>query len=257
MNLTKLVTIILMLLLTSCTTPVKKSKWPVTQEYNNLRISKLPEISQSSKQDKEPFEEIGLASWYGSKWHGRKTASGKKFNKNSLTAAHKTLPFDSTVKVTNIENGKSVVVKVNDRGPYIDKRIIDTSERAAELLGFKQQGSTKVKLELVDNKEYVDLPAPFEKVKPSIKKSNSKANSKNNKSNYYIQVGSYKNKANALKTANKLASLGSVNLKKVQSSNDQIYRLMLGPIASKNEASKLLTKVNKKIGTATAKVLVN
>ncbi|HBF12414.1 MAG TPA: septal ring lytic transglycosylase RlpA family lipoprotein [Deltaproteobacteria bacterium] len=91
----------------------------------------------------------GRASWYGGKFHNRKTANGEKFDKKDLTTAHRTLPFGTLLEVTNLANEKSVVVRVNDRGPFIKKRILDLSHRAAELLDFIKQGWTEVKAEIV------------------------------------------------------------------------------------------------------------
>lgn len=96
------------------------------------------------------FTETGYASWYGGggdKFHGKKTANGDMFNKNLLTAAHKTLPLPCLVKVTNKANNKSVILMVNDRGPFKPNRIIDVSAKAAEVLAFKKQGLAKVKIE--------------------------------------------------------------------------------------------------------------
>lgn len=92
---------------------------------------------------------VGSASWYGGKFHGRTTANGEKFNMNALTAAHKTLPFGTKVRVTNEANGKSVVVRINDRGPYAGRRIIDLSRAAAGKVGMMQSGVAKVKLEIL------------------------------------------------------------------------------------------------------------
>jgi rare lipoprotein A len=91
----------------------------------------------------------GLASWYGGKHHGGPTASGEKFNKHALTAAHKTLRMHTKVKVTNKRNGRTVVVRINDRGPYVRGRIIDLSERAAQILGMIDAGVVPVKIEIV------------------------------------------------------------------------------------------------------------
>lgn len=96
--------------------------------------------------------EFGEASYYGTYFHGRPTASGEKYNQFALTAAHKTLPLGTVVKVTNAQNNKSVYVKVNDRGPYVKGRIIDLSTKAAELLGYRNKGTAYVKVEVV-NKE--------------------------------------------------------------------------------------------------------
>ena len=107
------------------------------------------------------YSEVGEASYYGGAdkiFHGKKTATGEIFSKNKLSAAHRTLPIPCVVKVTNLENGKSLVLKVTDRGPYVKphKRIIDVSEKAAKLLGFHKKGTTKVRVEtLVD--ESLDL----------------------------------------------------------------------------------------------------
>lgn len=96
----------------------------------------------------------GKASWYGGKFHGRKTASGERFNKNALTAAHRKLPFGTKVRVTHLGNHKSVVVRINDRGPFGNKgRIIDISEAAAKRLGMKQSGVARVKLEVLSLKK--------------------------------------------------------------------------------------------------------
>ncbi len=91
----------------------------------------------------------GNASWYGAKFQGRKTSNGEKFNKNKLTAAHRELPFNTKVLVTNLQNNKSVIVRINDRGPFKSTRIIDLSEEAAEKLDLKKQGIAYVKVQVV------------------------------------------------------------------------------------------------------------
>lgn len=89
----------------------------------------------------------GIASYY---WQGQKTASGEQFDKNALTAAHKTLPMNTRVKVTHVDSGRTVVVRINDRGPFKAGRVVDLSDRAAEILGFKPRGLAQVKLEVVE-----------------------------------------------------------------------------------------------------------
>ena len=93
------------------------------------------------------YEEEGLASWYGGKFQGRQTANGEIFDTNKFTAAHKTLAFGTVVKVTNLENGKSTVVRINDRGPFIPGRIIDLSRAAAAAIGMAGKGVAKVRVE--------------------------------------------------------------------------------------------------------------
>ncbi len=97
------------------------------------------------------YTEKGIASWYGPNFHGKRTANGEIFDKNELTAAHKTLQLPSLIRVTNLENGRSLILRVNDRGPFSRNRILDCSERAAELLGFKVQGTARIKLEVLGN----------------------------------------------------------------------------------------------------------
>ena len=94
------------------------------------------------------YDETGIASWYGEQFHGRYTADGEIFNLNDLSAAHKTLPMPVVVRVTNLENGRSIKLRVNDRGPYARGRIIDVSRRAAQMLGFESQGTAKVRVQI-------------------------------------------------------------------------------------------------------------
>ena len=99
--------------------------------------------------DNPRYSKVGLASWYGSAFHGRLTANGEIYDVNGLTAAHPTLPLPSYVRVTNLENGRSLVVRVNDRGPFASNRLIDVSSRAADMLGFKRKGTAKVQVDYV------------------------------------------------------------------------------------------------------------
>jgi len=95
------------------------------------------------------YYQVGSASWYGREYHGRPTASGERFNMRALTAAHQTLPLGTRVKVTNLENGRAVVVRINDRGPFLKGRIIDLSYGAARRLGMVEDGVVKVGLQLL------------------------------------------------------------------------------------------------------------
>ncbi len=96
------------------------------------------------------YRETGIASWYGPGFHGRATANGEIFDQNALTGAHRTLPMPSMVRVTNLDNGRSIKVRINDRGPFKNGRIIDLSRRAADLLGFRRIGTAKVRVEVID-----------------------------------------------------------------------------------------------------------
>ncbi len=93
------------------------------------------------------YDETGIASWYGEPFHGRQTANGERYDMNALSAAHKTLPLPSLVRITNLNNGRSLKLRVNDRGPFVHGRIIDVSRRAAQLLGFQRAGTARVRVE--------------------------------------------------------------------------------------------------------------
>ena len=156
------------------------------------------------------YSEVGMASWYGSDFHNKRTANGEKYDMNTLTAAHRTLPLPSIVRVTNLENGRSLVLRVNDRGPYAKNRIIDISKRGAQLLGYQTQGTAKVRVELLE-KESRDLKTALQggkiedtkTTKSSIKTTsvpatdktlviyNASTSSKNNEGTYYVQAGSF------------------------------------------------------------------
>nr|WP_253307734.1 septal ring lytic transglycosylase RlpA family protein [Rickettsia endosymbiont of Ceutorhynchus assimilis] len=118
----------------------------------HYKVGKSYKIKGKTYKPQSPnksYTQLGIASWYGTKggFHGKKTANGDKYNKNLLTAAHKTLPLPCLIKVTNQANNKSVILMVNDRGPFKKNRIVDVSEKAAEILKFKKQGIAKVKVE--------------------------------------------------------------------------------------------------------------
>ena len=117
----------------------------------HYKIGKKYKIKNKTYKPREVtrYSKVGVASWYGSRYgfHGKKTANGDVYNKNLLTAAHRTLQLPSLVKVKNLENGKSIIVLVNDRGPYARGREIDLSERAATILGIKKKGTAKVRVQ--------------------------------------------------------------------------------------------------------------
>lgn len=116
-----------------------------------LAILAIFPLSSVASSDRSPRLQ-GVASYYGGKFHGRKTASGERFNKWAMTAAHKTLPLGTKVRVTNLRNGESVDVKINDRGPYAKGRVIDLSRGAAEEIGMVRAGTAKVKVEVIGKK---------------------------------------------------------------------------------------------------------
>ena len=147
------------------------------------------------------FQE-GLASWYGGKFQGRRTASGEIYDKNKFTAAHKTLPFGMLVKVTNMENGKSATVRINDRGPFVEGRIIDLSQAAATEIGMTGKGLVQVRIE------------PFEDSVPANR--------------YSIQLGAYREIGNAERLMNRLEENGFEVV--LEETSSGIIRVLIGNI---------------------------
>ncbi len=95
--------------------------------------------------------QVGIASWYGDKFHGRRTASGERYNMHAMTAAHRSLPFGTKVRVINLENNRRVIVTINDRGPFVKGRVIDVSKRAADMLGMRRAGVARVRIEVLQS----------------------------------------------------------------------------------------------------------
>jgi rare lipoprotein A len=146
------------------------------------------------------FEREGLASWYGDKFHGRLTANGERFDADQLTAAHKTLPFGTVLKVTNLENGKAVTVRINDRGPFVENRIIDLSRAAAERIGMTGTGVARVRLRIIHPGE----------VDPGTR---------------IIQIGAFSMQDNAEAVADRLANAGFEPT--IEEAGSGVYRVTL------------------------------
>ena len=119
------------------------------KDSSNLSVE--DELKLKEAVEEAAFISSGVVSWYGGKFHGRKTASGDRYDKNELTAAHKTLPFGTKVKVTNTRNGKSVVVEINDRGPFVKSRVLDLSQAAFNEIGHTNTGVMHVEYEIIDS----------------------------------------------------------------------------------------------------------
>jgi rare lipoprotein A len=127
-------------------------------------VKTLKSVTSGKKSQKNSEKaQVGTASWYGKRFHGRQTASGDTYDMFQFTAASRTLPLGTLVKVTNLRNGKWVIVKVNDRGPYVGHRIMDVSYGAAQMMGFRQRGVERVKLEVIQPETLAMAgPAPAE-----------------------------------------------------------------------------------------------
>jgi rare lipoprotein A len=207
------------------------------------------------------YNRVGIASWYGPKFHGKKTANGEVFDQNAMTAAHPTLPLPSIVRVTNLRTGKKILVRLNDRGPFVDNRLIDLSKRAAFELGYGSSGVTKVRVEYVGpaslpgarqsvtrvSTESQKKPrlqnASFAKQKSNIwpedpKKKYRIALSKprTSESGWFVQAGAYSSEQKAKRIASKMNISGRPKVQTAWINNRYIYRVLVGPYANKSQA---------------------
>jgi rare lipoprotein A len=215
------------------------------------------------------YNQEGLASWYGDDFHCKKTANGESFNKWEMSAAHRTLPLPSVVRVTNLSNNKSIKVTVNDRGPFVDdkNRIIDLSEGAASKLGFKHKGIEKVRVEYLHQESLnlvakLELPEHvyFKNDKMKVRKRTSieeddntlkqffnSASNEKSKTNEKIIVAEFKNKKDAIIAMGRLAKFGNVRFtESVPSSKNKFYKVHLTGFSGKK--SQLLKKINGILG---------
>ncbi|CAD6363867.1 hypothetical protein SHEWT2_00188 [Shewanella hafniensis] len=173
------------------------------------------------------FTETGRASWYGEKFHGYETSNGEPYDMYSMSGAHKTLPLPSYAKITNLENNKQVIIRINDRGPFHSDRILDVSYAAAYKLGMLATGTARIKLEVI----YIG----------SIAGTSSAIASINDTGNHYIQLVASKDRAKLNKIAKELERKYQVKTR-VQPVNN-MFRLQLGPIGQAELADKMLNKV--------------
>jgi len=178
------------------------------------------------------YQQQGIASWYGTKFHNKKTATGEDYDMYAMTAAHKTLPIPSYARVTNLDNQRSIVVKINDRGPFHEQRIIDLSYVAAIKLGIEQSGTGRV--------EVTALQAPVNALASSPDEAHRKR--------VYLQVGAFKNQNNAFKLQHKIAgelALSTRHVRVHKIDNSLFYRVQVGPILSIDEADSMTEKLKR------------
>ena len=148
---------VLLIVLTGCTETkflahMIKNTSPGIQSIGDYKVGRAYQIKGRWYHPKEEFTKVetGIASWYGPNFHGKRTANGEIYDQYALTAAHRTLQMPSIVRVTNLENGRSLILRVNDRGPFARGRVLDVSKRGAELLGFKKAGTARIRLEVME-----------------------------------------------------------------------------------------------------------
>ncbi len=222
----------------------------------------------------------GVASWYGPDFHNGITANGELYDMHGLTAAHPTLPLPTIARVTNKANGRSLIVRINDRGPFVNDRAIDVSKRAAQLLGFLEQGTTEVKIEVLEaeskalknellqkgdvsklgmvegqNSVVVEEIAPVAAPAPvAFKKPAYEVNKPTPitlkpdvlPEGIYIQVGAYSKFNNAEIVKTKLDGIAPIHVYEIYSNNKSFYRVRLGPFTNYGSANTALDKVKAK-----------
>ncbi|HZO22540.1 MAG TPA: septal ring lytic transglycosylase RlpA family protein [Steroidobacteraceae bacterium] len=176
------------------------------------------------------YIERGVASWYGPTFHGENTSSGERYDMYAMTAAHKTLPLPTYARVTNLRNGRSVVVRINDRGPFVANRLIDLSYTAAAKLDMLREGTTLVEVRAVTPQEPDTLTRTAQSPPPVL----------------YVQAGAFADEGNAKRTLQRLhaAGLGSAFVVAPPDGKAPLYRVRLGPISTVTEFDQLAARLS-------------
>jgi rare lipoprotein A len=240
------------LILTSCSTFKGGDGKP--SDFNSFDASKIPDAVPKSEppskygnpksyvalgkrytvlKSSKGFSETGIASWYGTKFHDVRTSSGERYDMYKMTAAHKTLPLPSYVRVTNIKTGKAIIVRVNDRGPFITNRVIDLSFVAAKKIGMTGNGTAYVKVEALDPKHPEVLSAKSGKqVISSVKPHNPKV---------YLQLGAFGTELAANRLVRQIEQITSrtTSVIPAQSGGQTVYKVQVGPLADVSEVDAL------------------
>jgi rare lipoprotein A len=199
------------------------------------------------------YQAQGLASWYGTKFHGKRTSSGEPYDLYGMTAAHKTLPLPTYAEVTNLRNGRSVIVKVNDRGPFHDDRLIDLSYTAASKLDILATGTGMVEVRAIDTGELPPTPAPAPILVQTALQESDLAESET----LYLQVGAFSSQENAIRMQNEIQAqnIGTVRIVEVTSAGSLLYKVQVGPLASIREADQV-TRALKPLGINESRSIV-
>jgi rare lipoprotein A len=228
------------------------------------------------------YDETGIASWYGPGFVGEQTANGESYDPNGLTAAHKTLPMPTLVRVTNLENGRQIQIRINDRGPFVNNRIIDLSRRSAQLLGIDGPGTAKVRVQVMaqESRQLAAAlgagedglpkpvaapapkvtaeplagaklppppppakPAPLVAATPLPQPSPAVIQEPVHPTNIFIQAGAFLQIANADRLRLRLADVGSARVIPVHLGAQTFYRVRVGPISTVEQADRMLGAV--------------
>ncbi len=238
----------------------KPGKAKVSKPYKINGVKYYPIASAKG------FKQKGVASWYGPDFHGKLTANGETYNQMEMTAAHKTLPFNTVLKVSNLENGKSITVRINDRGPFVGKRIIDLSKKGAMEIGMMRKGTALVKLKVASASERRFHPSPRRYVEKGRKdeapaaptSAAAKLESGTLPSVYYVQAGSFSNRLKAEDFKSSLeGKYGKVSIKKKIFFSGKVHRVVFGPYAGREAAEKAARSINRSRAVKGAFVIAN
>lgn len=218
---------------TSLSQSISAATAPLTTSDNISQVTETALDDTPSTRNESFFPHFkryfkrGIASWYGPRFHGRMTANGEIFDTNAMTAASKTLPLDTYVQVTNPKNQRSIIVRINDRGPYVGNRVLDLSYSAAKKLGIHKKGTGLVEIKsLTPAQALPRLQAAADKQAKQV----------------YVQVGTFGSKKKARKLQNRIAANSKLPTPKIRTStfnNATLYKVQLGPIQSTTGADKI------------------
>jgi rare lipoprotein A len=249
----------LLAFLSGCSsTHVKKKDGPPNYHVDETKVpNAVPKIEPLSKRgnmesyqvfgkryytmkSSKNYDEVGIASWYGTQFHDRLTSNGERYDLAAMTAAHKTLPLPTYVEVTNLKNNRKIIVKVNDRGPFAESRIIDLSYVAAKKLDMLGHGTAHVRVRAIDPRTHNQSIMLAERSPGS---SHSKS-SKSNNGQVYLQVGAFSNKASAERLKQSLStSLKTPVHIASPSDKSRFYRVRVGPIKDMATANRITHKL--------------
>lgn len=200
----------------------------------------------------ENYVERGIASWYGTKFHGNRTSSGEPYDMYAMTAAHKSLPLPTYVRVTNITNGRSVVVKVNDRGPFHGNRVIDLSYSAAAKLGILGEGTGLVEVRALDPRRPDSGPRSIEVKRPAAAPAAPQSKTPpstvaQTNTGLYLQIGAFISRENAEQLRAKLTkvSIPDIQISEDRSNARPVYKVRIGPLASVAEADRMASSLGR------------
>ena len=217
-----------LIVLGGCGAPTYRTEVIETPETRELKGWEKPYKVNGERYDplrsEQGFVQEGVASWYGRDFHGKLTSNGETYNMNAMTAAHKTLPLGVYVKVTNLENGKSAVVRVNDRGPFVKKRVIDLSYAGAKALGYVDAGTARVKIEALGYQA---------NAKSASGATTYQAPASYDVGSFTIQVGAFTNQQNAVQLKERMqAQYGASAMQKAVVNGRTFFKVRAGKFTS-------------------------